>query len=123
MQLIKLPILTLQNKIIAMCAIIVIICVIISIYFYRSANEAKIQLEIDAIEIEKKVTEKQVKLWEQKISDMNAEFVEQQKSLSDKAIDVREKTKPTKLPKYEKPVIRSASYNVMFDSLLVAQPD
>ena len=57
----KLPILTLQNKIIGLCAIIVILCVIVSIYFYRSANDAKIQSEIEAIEVEKKVTEEQVK--------------------------------------------------------------
>jgi peptidoglycan hydrolase CwlO-like protein len=119
----KLPILTLQSKIIALCAIIVIICVIISIYFYRSANDAKIQLEIEAIEIEKKVTEEQVKFWQQKISDMNAEFIEQQKNLANKALDIRKNNKPKKLPKYEKPVIHSASYGVMFDSLLVAQPD
>jgi cell division protein FtsL len=119
----KLPTLTLQHKIIGLCAIIVILCVIVSIYFYRSANDAKIQLEIEAVEVEKKVTEEQVKLWKQKISDMNADFVKQQKSLSDKAVDIRKNTKPTKLPKYEKPVIHSASYNSMLDSLLVAQPD
>jgi peptidoglycan hydrolase CwlO-like protein len=119
----KLPILTLQTKIIGVCVIIVILCVIISIYFYNNANNAKVQSEINAVEVEKKVTEEQIKLWQQKIADMNADFVESQKQLSNNAQEIRNNTQPSKLPNYGKVKINSASYDTMLDSLLVAQPN
>jgi capsular polysaccharide biosynthesis protein len=119
----KLPILNLQTKLIVLGCLIVLICVIVSIYFYRSANNAKTQAKIDVIEVEKKVTEEQTAQWKQKISDMNAEFVKSQKQLSNNAQEIRKNTKPTKLPNYGKVKINSASYNTMLDSLLIAQPD
>lgn len=104
-------------------AIVVLASVLACILMYRSNQNIKNKIKIDKIEAEKKNTQEEVQQWKNKINDMNADFVEQQKNLSNKAVDIRNKTKPRKLPKYEKPTIHSAAYNIMLDSLLVAQPD
>jgi len=102
---------------------VVLFCVVACVLMYRSVQDIKNKVKIQKLIEEKQNTEAEVEQWKNKINDMNNDFIKQQKYLSDKVIEIRKNTKPTKLPKYEKPVIHSASYNVMLDSLLIAQPD
>lgn len=104
-------------------AIVVLFCVVACILMYRSVQDIKNKVKIQELIEKKQVTKEEVQQWKNKINDMNNDFIKQQKYLSDKVIEIRKNTNPTKLPKYEKPVIHSASYNVMLDSLLIAQPD
>jgi uridine kinase len=112
-----------KTKIYIGAIIIVLLSVLSCILMYRNIQDIKNKEKIQKLIEEKKATEAEVQQWKNKINEMNADFVRQQKQLSDRAVNIRNNTKPTKLPKYEKPVIRSASYNTMLDSLLVAQPD
>ena len=119
----KVKLAPIKTKAYIFIGIVVLVSVLACILMYRDAQDIKNKIKIQKLIEEKKNTEAEVEQWKNKINDMNNDFIKQQKELSDKAVDIRNKTKPTKLPKYEKPVIHSASYNVMLDSLLVAQPD
>jgi len=112
-----------KTKAYILTAIVVLFCVVACILMYRSIQDIKNKHKIEKLIEERQVTKEEVQQWKNKISDMNNEFIKQQKDLSNKAIDIRKNTKPTKLPNYEKPIIHSASYNSMLDSLLIARPD
>lgn len=119
----KVKLASIKTKVYITIALVVLFCAVACILTYRSLQDIKNKQKIQKLIEEKKNTEAEVEQWKNKINDMNNDFAKQQKELSDKALDVRKNTKPTKLPKYEKPIIHSASYNSMLDSLLVAQPD
>ena len=119
----KVKLAPIKTKAYILTAIVVLFCVVACILMYRSVQDIKNKVKIQKLIEEKKNTEAEVEQWKNKINDMNNDFIKQQKDLSDKAVEIRKNTKPTQLPKYEKPIIHSASYNAMLDSLLVAQPD
>lgn len=119
----KVKLAPIKIKVYITIALVALFCIVACILTYRSLQDIKNKQKIQKLIEEKKNTEAEVEQWKNKINDMNNDFAKQQKELSDKALDVRKNIKPTKLPKYEKPIIHSASYNSMLDSLLVAQPD
>ena len=119
----KVKLAPIKTKAYILTAIVVLFCVVACILMYRSVQDIKNKVKIQKLIEEKKNTEAEVEQWKNKINDMNNDFIKQQKDLSDKAVEIRKNTKPTQLPKSEKPIIHSASYNAMLDSLLVAQPD
>ncbi len=103
--------------------LVIIALILALIYQYNLTQEAKNEAKIQTVTKAKEVTQEEVKEWKDKINDHNNEFIETQKDLTEKAKAIRKNTKPSKLPKYEKPIIKDANYNAMLDSLLIAQPN
>lgn len=114
---------TVNYKAYIFTALVIIALILALIYQYNLIQDAKNEGKIETVTKEKEVTENEVKEWNKKIDDHNNEFIETQKDLTKKAKDIRKNTKPSKLPNYEKPIIKDASYNTMLDSLLIAQPN
>ena len=114
---------SINTKAIVITSIVVLSLIIVIILLYRSNQTAKNESKIETVTKAKEVTQSEVKEWKDKINDHNQEYVETQKNLAQSAKDIRKNTKPTKLPNYEKPIIKDASYNAMLDSLLIAQPN
>ena len=114
---------TVKYKAYIFTALVIIALILALIYQYSLIQDAKNEAKIQTVTKAKEITQEEVKEWKDKIDDHNNEFIETQKDLTEKAKDIRKNTKPTKLPKYEKPIIKDASYNAMLDSLLVAQPN
>ena len=114
---------TVNYKAYIFTALVIIALILALIYQYNLIQDAKNESKIETVTKEKEVTENEVKEWNKKIDDHNNEFIETQKDLTKKAKDIRKNTKPSKLPNYEKPIIKDASYNTMLDSLLIAQPN
>lgn len=114
---------SINTKSIVITSIIVLSLVTVIILLYRSNQTINNENKIETVTKSKEVTQSEVKEWKDKINDHNNEFIETQKDLAEKAKDIRKNTKPSKLPNYEKPIIKDASYNAMLDSLLIAQPD
>ena len=114
---------TVNYKAYIFTALVIIALILALIYQYNLIQDAKNESKIETVTKEKEVTENEVKEWNKKIDDHNNEFIETQKDLTKKAKDIRKNTKPSKLPNYEKPIIKDASYNAMLDSLLIAQPN
>lgn len=114
---------SINTKAILITSIVVLSLIIVIILLYRSNQTAKNEVKIETVTKEKEVTQSEVKEWKDKINDHNQEYIETQKSSVTTIKDIRKNIKPTKLPNYEKPIIKDASYNAMLDSLLIAQPD
>lgn len=114
---------TVKYKAYIFTALVIITLILGLIYQYNLIQEAKNESKIETVTQEKEVTENEVKEWNKQIDDHNQEYRETQKNLAQSAKDIRKNTKPSKLPNYEKPIIKDASYNAMLDSLLIAQPN
>lgn len=114
---------SINTKAIVITSIVVLSLIIVVILLYRSNQTIKNEAKIETVTKEKEVTENEVKEWKDKINDHNNEFIKTQNDLTEKAKDIRKNTKPSKLPNYEKPIIKDASYDAMLDSLLIAQPN
>jgi len=114
---------SIKYKIYIFIALVFIALIIACILILRANNNAKNEVEIENVTEAKEITKDEVNQWNKQIDDHNKEFIETQKYLSDKAKEIRKNTKPNKLPNYEKPVVKDASYNAMLDSLLVAMPN
>ena len=115
--------LPIKTKAILITIAVVIILIIACICFYNSSNDAKTQVEIQKVTTEKQKTAVEVEQWKKTIDQHNDEFIKTQRNSVSNIQEVRKNTKPNKLPNYEKPIIKDASYNTMLDSLLIAQPD
>jgi septal ring factor EnvC (AmiA/AmiB activator) len=114
---------SIKYKIYIFIALVFIALIIACILILRANNNAKNEVEIENVTEAKEITKDEVNQWNKQIDDHNKEFTETQKDLSDKAKEIRKNTKPNKLPNYEKPAVKDASYNAMLDSLLVAMPN